>query len=940
MSDGPDADMGDHPFERFGSRSFQDLCSDLLTAEFGLIFTPMGSGRDGGRDLYTHDPVVWGSERNGESFRWTGYTVVQVKQKEVVDAQAAKNTDWLTGEIRKELEKWNSGSDNRTPLPRQILFITNVPLTAPRHNGGNDAVQNAIEAYLAIKRDRKEPAGRIESVRVWNRRHLNTLVAAHSGVRQQHDAFLTIGDVLSSIRSRRPGLHHDEIEPAIRAYTRDALRGDGWVYFAEAGASNGDKAPLSDVAIDLPVVGSESHPRSTVLAEVLQQANESMRRSRREPDQPRHMLIAGAPGNGKTTIAKLIVQAFRTSFLDGDSLTARHEEIRSGINQALARLGFHSPGYRRWPIRVDLAEYVDKGRHSQRLLRSLAEIISLESEETITAGNLRRWLECWPWLIVFDGLDEVADPKARKKLIEDIDEFVTMCDAADSDALAIVTTRPAGYEDELPGAEFRRVDLDYLTTEEALAYGEVATRARLSGDPARVAGIVEDLKSASRDSNLQLLLRTPLQVAMLSLILEGGQPPADRYGLFWEFYTTLLRRERHKPTGFAKVLRTRADIVNELHERIGFVLQVKSELAGGSKATLGPEVLERVLRDQLRGRGFDLDGVDADLVEAVTEAGHKRLLLIAPQRGEELGFDIRSFQELMAARYLSPSNLSTMLHRMRVAALSPHWRNAWSFAAGRVFSDYDRDTQVRLIQMVESLDDQDHSRLTSVHQVAPEVALELVDQEVAASFPSLHDRLVVVTTRALELPRVANRQSLARVWIAQARKNPTSLSTVREALTSAMSGSVQQERVAQSVVLEIERQTRDRGYLASVMALGSVRRTAAPPVSSDAAGLSLKEVETLLVGLAPGPDGQEKLRRAFAAIAGDFDDQDAATDAVSDVLLDDQLAEILDTGLGELSGESGAAILNAFLLVNAGLLRRPVGQALDSGGLLHLAGRN
>lgn len=57
------------------------------------------------------------------------------------------------------------------------------------------------------------------------------------------------------------------------------------------------------------------------------------------------------------------------------------------------------------------------------------------------------------------------------------------------------------------------------------------------------------------------------------------------------------------------------------------------------------------------------------------------------------GFDVRSLQELMAAMHLTTASPPPVEARLRLAAANPHWRNAWIFAAGRLFSTYQPDQQ-------------------------------------------------------------------------------------------------------------------------------------------------------------------------------------------------------------------------------------------------------
>jgi hypothetical protein len=75
-----------------------------------------------------------------------------------------------------------------------------------------------------------------------------------------------------------------------------------------------------------------------------------------------------------------------------------------------------------------------------------------------------------------------------------------------------------------------------------------------------------------------------------------------------------------------------------------------------------------------------------DLLERIFNAATQRLVLIAPRGHHGFGFDVRPLQELSAARYLTNGEFDDVASRLRSIAASPHWRNTWIFAAGRVFS--------------------------------------------------------------------------------------------------------------------------------------------------------------------------------------------------------------------------------------------------------------
>ncbi|GAA1011421.1 hypothetical protein Aple_059560 [Acrocarpospora pleiomorpha] len=58
---------------------------------------------------------------------------------------------------------------------------------------------------------------------------------------------------------------------------------------------------------------------------------------------------------------------------------------------------------------------------------------------------LLSWMKRWPRFLVLDGLDEVTDPTARKR----VTELVTNAEADDCDLFVVLTTRPIGYTENI-----------------------------------------------------------------------------------------------------------------------------------------------------------------------------------------------------------------------------------------------------------------------------------------------------------------------------------------------------------------------------------------------------------------------------------------------------------------------------------------------------------
>jgi hypothetical protein len=131
-------------FEKLGPTGFQDLAAALAIATFGPNVEVMGAGRDGGRDMYHRGVLVWEEGQPDEGL-WDGYTVFQVKHKAVLEARPQDNASWLWGQVRAELDQWADPRSQRSPVPDQLVFITNVPLTPTPFSGGHDQLRLSLD---------------------------------------------------------------------------------------------------------------------------------------------------------------------------------------------------------------------------------------------------------------------------------------------------------------------------------------------------------------------------------------------------------------------------------------------------------------------------------------------------------------------------------------------------------------------------------------------------------------------------------------------------------------------------------------------------------------------------------------------------------------------------------------------------------------------------
>lgn len=509
---------------------------------------------------------------------------------------------------------------------------------------------------------------------------------------------------------------------------------------------------------------------------------------------PRHLILTGDPGNGKTTISRLLTQTYRAALLrKATNLGVDHHAVIEGTIQALSRFGRPVPRHPRWPIRIDLAEYAEERGHliDDTLIRWIAEKVTATSNlGTVSPRAMTTWQREWPWFVVLDGLDEVTEPTVRATVIERIVSFVNESDGDDCDVFVLLTTRPVGYTENISPALFRTLSLADLTPGEAVQYGTAVTNLRLRDDDERRQTVIKRLGDAAESESFRHLLRTPLQVLILTIIIDSsaGNLAPDRFSLFWGYYSTVFTRERNKRTTLRNLLRDHGPQITKLHERVGFELQCRSEEGDRSFAALTEDELRRITREILADAGHKPGTVGDDLHDRIFTAATQRLVLIAPRGHHGFGFDVRPLQELSAARHLTNGGFDDVADRLRTIAASPHWRNTWIFAAGRVFAQDQDHLLPRLVELVETIDGDASHRLGKIVPIGPRLALDLLDDGMARAWPTYSNRLLDAGLSVLHEPQPPDLPAITRVLMRYADAGASQRTAVVAGIRGLLSG--------------------------------------------------------------------------------------------------------------------------------------------------------
>ena len=781
-------------FDQFSGQSFEQLIQALAAHLFGPGITIFGPGRDGGREA-TFRGVLPTFEAKG----WDGYTVVQAKCKER-PAGDSRDASWLSTQLRGELQKF---ADNpELERPEYYLLCTNVQLSAVPGVGGKQQIESLFEEFKSVLN--------LKGWHVWSADELRSLLAAAPQIRQTFASWITPGDVLFELMERLVG---PDLRRAIPLILSRELRADRDARLRDAGQETDQAVYLEKVFIDLPVdlppefifsdgeaitflaehsQNSESDREEAIEADDEDENEETVeiyfedisencvaslftlsadrldpksidngRRSKRWALRNR-VVILGGPGQGKSTLGQFVVQLARARLLAASERLTLNPETSRAIKQIHAaaeslNIPLHGPA--RIPVRIDLpmfADAVSKGSDAGHSILSFAAKRFAEiSGYAVTVPAMRRLLEEFPWIVIFDGLDEVPPSSNRQDVIKAIETFWDDVYSVVGDVLSVVTSRPQGYDNDLSPELWQHWNLLPLTPKYAIEYATKLGDVRVS-EPDRREAILSDISNACADPATSLLTTSPLQVTILfGISFLKGSIPQDRWELFDRYYNLMREREAQKPGLTAKFIRDNKRTIDDLHQTCGWILQAEAEARGRTVSYLTDVQFKRIIAQILDDEGHD--GLAAtELAERLSTIATDRLVMLASRTEGQVSFDVRSLQEYMAAAKLVGSDQHLLSERLRKIASSAHWRHVFRIAASKIFSITEMGhLRSDIVAICDALDKGDLDRTAPFVGAGAALALDLLADGIAANAPKFYRSLFVRAIAVLDMEQDA-----------------------------------------------------------------------------------------------------------------------------------------------------------------------------------------
>lgn len=695
--------MPDISFVDFSPRTFEQFTQALAAAVLGPGLLIFGDGADGGREAEYVGTVPYPNQLSP----WRRRTVLQAKFRQRSQG-AGDDASWLVAQLRTEAKRYEAGGRD---IPDHYLLATNVRLSGVKSDarkGGQEKLQDAFEKYL-------KPLGVID-FEVWHEEKIATLLDLQPDLLRSYGAWLSGREVLAAVYdsfdARMP-----KFGTTMQLYLQRELRSQRATRLQQAGHIGDAPTYLEDLFIDLPfavnkdwedglaALGFSSDP-PTETAGILRalldavslkldpQTIETGRTSAGFPTTNR-FLILGGPGQGKSTVTQFMGQVMRFRLLRQEEPAALASDTRQTIAAIAARLielGVPLEGVRRYPLRIDLPLFADqltKANHDGGRL-SLLEYIArnmaiVTSSPALDVTILRDWLGAYPFLVMLDGLDEVPPSGARREVIGAILDFWDEVGLRNADVAMTITTRPQGYNDDLDPSMWLRFEMSRLKSVQALAYAERVASVKLT-DPERRETVLQRLATAAHNDATAKLMISPLQVAILfQLVDQRGTAPTDRWTLFAEYLSVVLKREQEKMGPGGDVMRAQEALIIRLLGRVGLLLHVEAELSGSAHAYIARDRLELVAADLLEEEGYEGTAL-RELASAILLAATDRLVFLEQRIEGRIEFDVRSLQEFMASAELMSGSDGEVRYRLREIAGRAHWQHVYRIAASKAFS--------------------------------------------------------------------------------------------------------------------------------------------------------------------------------------------------------------------------------------------------------------
>ena len=716
----------DYPYENLSDDKFQEFAQALLAKDFPDTQCFPVAQPDGGRDILTY-------EYGTSSQNFNVYQVKYVRKPLAVNDVHK----WLLGIIEGEAPKVKKLIDKGA---KQFYLITNVPGTAHLDVGSIDKMNQILEDELGI------PS------RCWWRDDLNRKLDNAWNLKWVYPELMTGPDLIRSLIESGLSEDQDRRAGAIRAFIVEQFCAEQLVKFKQVDLQN----RLLDLFIDVPALPPQNAEHSKQLRTYHSLHDYLSYRLSQTPDphseqrflnsyrvkgigtasfllhplvqnQVPLIVLEGAPGQGKSTITQYLCQIHRMRLLGEDEIKKHLPDAykdSEGINDIPPQ---HKKSHISLPFRIDLRdlavwlsgnnpfsaeqEKIEAINTTKSLEQFLAFLVKHYSGGLdFSTNDLLAIFKKTNVLLVFDGLDEVADIEKRREVVNTILTGSRRLKANVLSLQVIVTSRPAAFANSpgLPESDFPRYYLDSLNKPLIDEYANKWMIAKRL-DPRDRSEVKKILKDKLDQPHLKDLAKNPMQLTILLSLIHnrGSSLPDKRTALYDSYVDHFFNREAEK-TSIVKKYR---DLLLDIHKYIAWVLHSEAEQGGNGSIT------ETELHSRIQ-KYLEEQGHNVDLAGELVSGALERIVALVSRVEGTYEFEVQPLREYFAARYLyetarhsSPGKeySGTRPDRFDAIARNFYWLNVTRFYAGC----YDVGELSSLIDRLEELIDSDGYKLIS-----------------------------------------------------------------------------------------------------------------------------------------------------------------------------------------------------------------------------------
>ena len=729
-----------YPLENLGDERFQQLCQALLAKEFpGIQCFPLGQA-DGGRDAVL-------PEGGGN-----GFTIFQVKYVTPKNRRS-NDSQWLHETLRSEAKKIAMLVERGAT---HFVLLTNAAGSGPLDRGSIDSMEKSLREHVAI------------SSQCWWQDDIERRLDDAWDIKWSFPEILSNYDIIRMVLEQREGASAGRRTLAVKAMIRDQYEKDRDVRFKQVDLRN----DLLDLFVDVPIGVPELKEQEALNRTRMSVLHEIARGQSNPPDRAsvsigaatllldqlcqkdiNHIVLEGAPGQGKSTIVQYVCQIHRHHLLNISIDDARipHEHRRLPVRIPLKvdcrDLDVWLQGDNPFPAAPEMSV----GRHRSLESFLCAHMQHHSGGSSFDVDDLHAIVSLSAILLVFDGLDEVADVSRRSDVVENITKGVARLDEVSLSVQTIVTSRPAAFPNSpsFPQEKFLYVHLTSISMRIIEEYTERWLRAREMED--REANEVKSILASKLDQpHMAELARNPMQLAiLLSLIhTRGVSLPDKRTALYDSYVDLFFAREAEKNT----VVRDYRDLLIDIHRYLAWILHSEAQTKGTQGSV--PEIrLREMLAQYLTTEGHDTKLVDR-LFSGITE----RVVALVSRVEGTFEFEVQPLREYFAARHLystapySPAGnekRGTLPERFDALSRDFFWQNVTRFYAGC----YSRGELPSLVQCLKELSDSEGYSMT---WHAQGLAAALLSDWTFAQYPKLMKAVVSLVVDGIAIRHLSS----------------------------------------------------------------------------------------------------------------------------------------------------------------------------------------